>query len=492
MTKVEKAIMVSLANPGGRTRKRPASSSLPALRQQLAVAKWSVREVVTVGTPAERCLIRHTVRRKDQRLRMILSRPGQKKRVFSNWHKSKAQALRCILDKISESTKESSKAACDLPARRPGVAIVHQIYGLYRDGKDMSQLFFLSHTSWKLYCERQNCRYILWTADAIDTLMQKYAPHQIHVLYLSVRFAVQRVDIARFFILYLYGGLYADLDILPNRQYYPQVTLGLCKMPSRAVGKKPQYEIELVVATRGNVSLLTILDHMVEATKAKNSIEVYLERPCRFIYNTTGPYCVEKFLKHSPLKQSLTFFSMCRPLESMQELMELSNRWRKGDEQTATEPDILSAYSMSYKAQTKEQCIVPLTASGAKLPFFPKTVERRLTRKGPGDVTPWRKLEEALSQLDEELAIALQGGPDIRTMVAGESQEGDEEAGHSLFSGVPYDRATTSQECRGMMPENLQSAKQRPVKDNWKRKKISKNAEDVTTAEAIGRLVKGY
>ena len=263
-------------------------------------------------------------------------------------------------------------------------------------------------------------------------------------------------------------------------------------MPSRAVRQQPQYEIEMVIATRGNVSLLKLLDHMCSATNAKKSMQYYLQKPCRFIYNTTGPYCVEKFFKHSPLEQSLTFFSMCRPLESMQELMELSNRWRKGDEHSATEFDILSAYSMSYKAQTKEQCIVPWTASGAKLPFFPKTVERRLTRKGPGDVTPWRKLEEALSQLDEELAINLQGGPDIRTMVAGESQEGDEEAGHSLFSGVPYDRATTSQECRGMMPENLQSPKQRPVKDNLKRKTISKNAEDVTTAEAIGRLVRGY
>ena len=307
MKKAEKAIMVSLANPGGSTRKRPASSYLPALRQQLAVVKWSVREVVTVGTPAERCLIRHITRKKDQKVRMILTRPG-KKRVFSNWHEHKDQAFRCILDKISESTKESSKAACDLPARRPGVAIVHQIYGLYRDGKDMSQLFFLSHTSWKLYCTRQKCRYILWTADAIDTLIQNYAPHNIATLYKEVRFLVQRVDIARFFILYLYGGLYADLDVLPNREVYPQVTLGLCKMPSRAVSQPPQYEIEMVIATSGNFSLLKLLDYMCSATNEKKPMKYYGNKPCRYIYQTTGPYCVERFFKSSVLQQSIFFF----------------------------------------------------------------------------------------------------------------------------------------------------------------------------------------
>ena len=91
----------------------------------------------------------------------------------------------------------------------------------------MSPLFELSSRSWKAYCCRQHCRYILWTPEAIDTLMQKYAPQDVVTLYQDVRFLVQRVDIARFFLLYAYGGLYADLDVLPNREAYPQVTLGL-------------------------------------------------------------------------------------------------------------------------------------------------------------------------------------------------------------------------------------------------------------------------
>ena len=133
----------------------------------------------------------------------------------------------------------------------------------------MSQLFQLSSQSWQLYCRRRHCRYILWTADAIDTLMQKYAPHTILMLYKEVRSPVQQVDIARFFLLYIYGGLYADLDVLPNREMYPQVTLGFCKMPSRALSQPAEWEIEMVIATRGNLSLLKLLDHMCIATNRR-------------------------------------------------------------------------------------------------------------------------------------------------------------------------------------------------------------------------------
>ena len=49
-------------------------------------------------------------------------------------------------------------------------------------------------------------------------------------MYRDVRFLVQRADVARFFILFKFGGLYADLDVFPNLEKFPLVPLGLCKM----------------------------------------------------------------------------------------------------------------------------------------------------------------------------------------------------------------------------------------------------------------------
>ena len=123
--------------------------------------------------------------------------------------------------------------------------------------------------AWRACCRLQQCRYILWTADGMDTLIRTYAPKSVVALYEDVRFLVQRVDIGRFYALFAYGGLYADLDVLPNHEVYGQCTLGLCKMAARALSQQPEWEIETVVATRGNKSLLRILEHMITATQEK-------------------------------------------------------------------------------------------------------------------------------------------------------------------------------------------------------------------------------
>ena len=94
-----------------------------------------------------------------------------------------------------------------------GVEFIHQVYGLFRDGKEMSGLFRLSSEAWQAYARRNECQYKLWTADEVDTLIQLEAPEWLQILYRDVRFPVQRVDVARFFILWKYGGLYADLDV---------------------------------------------------------------------------------------------------------------------------------------------------------------------------------------------------------------------------------------------------------------------------------------
>ena len=161
---------------------------------------------------------------------MCLSQKGSK-RIWSNWHKSKQEAFDLILNKIAERRSPGKEPTGNASARSQqtcdvlGVNFVHQIFGLYRDGAEMPPLFKLSSEAWQAYSCRQGIPYILWTAEMIDTVMQKYAPHSILLLHKAVRYLVQQVDIARFVLLYVYGGLYADLDVFPNRDMYPQVLL---------------------------------------------------------------------------------------------------------------------------------------------------------------------------------------------------------------------------------------------------------------------------
>ena len=164
-----------------------------------------------------------------------------------------------------------------------GVEAIHQIYGLYRDGKEMSRLFKLSAAAWEAYAKREQCEYRLWTANEVDTLMQLQAPDWVLQLYKDVRYAVQRGDIARFFILYKYGGLYADLDTFPNLHRFPKVPLGICKMLARetkSIRLKPEYEIEVVVAEKGNTAILGILEDMKVAMAEKGQMKYYNDKPC--------------------------------------------------------------------------------------------------------------------------------------------------------------------------------------------------------------------
>ena len=103
--------------------------------------------------------------------------------------------------------------------------------------------------------------------------MQLEAPAWVLSLYRDVRFLVQRAAVARYFILYKCGGLYADLGTFPNRDRFPKVPLGVCNMLARettAMRSMPEWELEVVVAEKGNPAILEILaDMKVEMAEKK-------------------------------------------------------------------------------------------------------------------------------------------------------------------------------------------------------------------------------
>ena len=292
------------------------------------------------------------MRQKDGKVRMALSRKGQD-RVRSNWHGTREEAFEHIRTKCI-AMKWDEPAISHTHTVEEGVESIHQIYGLYRDGKEMSELFKLSAKAWEAYARREQCEYKLWGADEVDGLMQQEAPAWVLQLYSGVRVPVQRADVARFFILYHRGGLYADLDTFPNIERFPKVPLGLCKMLARATKsmcKKPEWEIEVVVAEKGNPAILAILQDMKLAFAEKEHNEWYKNKPCRFIYRTTGPVRVGKTLEKRGYQPRVTVFSMCRPVEDLEKMIYLDNCGRvRCDRSDLASYDVLSAFSMSYSA----------------------------------------------------------------------------------------------------------------------------------------------
>lgn len=74
-------------------------------------------------------------------------------------------------------------------------------------------------TSWQtVFVEGAGWEYRLWNDDELLEFISKefawYKPH-----YLAYTRNIQRIDMARYFILYKYGGIYVDMDILCLRNF---------------------------------------------------------------------------------------------------------------------------------------------------------------------------------------------------------------------------------------------------------------------------------
>ena len=69
----------------------------------------------------------------------------------------------------------------------------------------------------------------LWNADELDALI-KHKYEQFWPMYQNAAFSVMRADIGRIAILHRYGGLYADLDVVPNRESYAEASFAVQKV----------------------------------------------------------------------------------------------------------------------------------------------------------------------------------------------------------------------------------------------------------------------
>ena len=109
------------------------------------------------------------------------------------------------------------------------VSYVHQIYGLFGDDKPMSELFQKSQTMWRGVAAHMGAKYHLWNAAEVESLMKRHYP-KYWAMYCGARYPIMRCDIGRLAILHSYGGLYSDLDCMPNRAWYGQAEFALSRV----------------------------------------------------------------------------------------------------------------------------------------------------------------------------------------------------------------------------------------------------------------------
>lgn len=180
--------------------------------------------------------------------------------------------------------------------RKKSIIYVHQIFGLMGDDK-LPPLFKKSQEAFKLFCKKNNYKYKFWNKKSCEKLIEQYKNYK--KMYYSVKYDIMKVDIIRFLILHKYGGLYADLDIFPKIKKLRDKDLIISYKKGQ---KREHFEMEVVQSKKNNKFLLDFLDHVKKQIKEKNKIKIYDIWKARYVYHTTGPYSLHRFLKENNIK----------------------------------------------------------------------------------------------------------------------------------------------------------------------------------------------
>ena len=244
---------------------------------------------------------------------------------------------------------------------------VHQIYGLYGDSQPMTLGIKASLAAWKDCAVQMDAAYHLWNADEVETLMHtRY--HQFWDMYVQVPHPIMREDIGRIAILHSYGGIYADLDTIPNRLSFKQEKLAVCTDSTKRV--------QVLQGAAGEPFFLRWLQHISEQFACTPYQEKKLQR---YVYDTTGSGAMERCLLQPANK---AVFSCLRRLHCnlQKPIRELTD----ADEQSL---GVLTSESKSYC--TKDYAIVvPVGTQGAALPALPRRLRTIGKSAGPRVAPP--------------------------------------------------------------------------------------------------------
>ena len=190
--------------------------------------------------------------------------------------------------------------------------IIHQIFIDLGKG-DLFQAadgrFYQSHRLTKKYCQKAKIKYHLWNKSELDRLVTKVAKGRYHDFYHQLRQDIQRIDFAKYLILYAYGGIYLDLDVhIMEKHPSPQKNLlnhlfQLEFLFVRWNDSDLPYNAVLG-ASKKNPIFREIIKESYRSYLEKSKMPIYQKWTGRFVFQTTGHYMLQRVLKQNGIDPS--------------------------------------------------------------------------------------------------------------------------------------------------------------------------------------------
>jgi len=204
-------------------------------------------------------------------------------------------------------SKHTAKKLTKANKKNNSNSTIHQIF--YNIGKgELKDIpaFKKCYDHNKKYCKKIGIKYKLWSEKEVIKLLNKPKNKEYRKLYNDfdnhpLGQPIQKIDFARYLILWNYGGIYIDLDIciideddkkvsklkdLFNKEYF-FVRWDTSKLPYNA----------LLGTQKGTQLYKDILDHCRESFYEKAKQDIYKQWKGRFVFQTTGHYMIQRVLK---------------------------------------------------------------------------------------------------------------------------------------------------------------------------------------------------
>tara|TARA_A100000172_G_scaffold26561_1_gene15551 strand:+ start:1346 stop:2005 length:660 start_codon:yes stop_codon:yes gene_type:complete len=168
--------------------------------------------------------------------------------------------------------------------------IIHYIFfNLGKDKKIEDFPIFLRNFE-KSKEVNQDFEIILWTEKDVEEIIKKYDFYQD---YKNFQYSIQRVDLAKYLILYEYGGIYSDLDLEPINNCNPILnqSILLCESP------REHCQNNCIGSEKKNPIFLSLIKYSIKQYNEKIKNKIYETWKSRFILQTTGPKMMARFFK---------------------------------------------------------------------------------------------------------------------------------------------------------------------------------------------------